>query len=183
MENNSTQLYTIGHSNLSITRFVELLGFYKIDTIVDVRSSPYSQYNPQFDRETLQSSLRLAGIRYRYAGDYLGGRPRDPACYKNGRLAEGKADYLHLVDYPQVMTKDFFLKGINYLIKLAEENRVAIMCSEEDPSICHRHHLIGKYLTSQGITVWHIRNDGNLVRDQALPNLTSLPPVEQPSLF
>lgn len=183
MNDSSITVFTIGHSHLTIDQLLELLNLHQISLVVDVRSAPYSQFAPQFNRETLEASLESVGLKYKYAGNYLGGRPRDPDCYKNGQLPEGKADYLHLVDYPKVMTKEFFQKGIQHLINLAQYERAAVMCSEEDPGICHRHHLIGRYLTSQGITVWHIRADGNMVRDQALPNLKSEPPVEQPTLF
>jgi len=176
-------IYSIGHSNLQIGKFLDLLKKFKIETLLDVRSSPYSQYNPQFNRETLQSALEGNAIQYKYTGDFLGGRPKDSTCYKDQKIPEGSADYLHLVDYPAVMTKDFFQKGINRLIEVARQEKVAIMCSEEDPSQCHRHHLIGKFLVSQDINVLHIRYDGNVVKDQLLPNLPEEPPAEQLSLF
>ena len=154
-----------------------------IDVLVDVRSSPYSQYSPQFNRETLANDLELAGIEYRFAGEYLGGRPKDPTCYKEGSIPDGKADYLNIVDYPAVMTKDWFIKGLNRLIEIGSKQRAAIMCSEEDPANCHRHHLVGKALVAQSIDVLHIRADGNLVRDQLLPNLSDEPPAEQLSFF
>lgn len=176
-------IYTIGHSNVPASKIIELLQSFDIKTLVDVRSSPYSQFCPQFNREDFAQKLNQAGIEYKYAGDYLGGRPKDPTCYKDGQIPEGHADYLHLVDYPKVMTKDFFQKGIKHLIKIAEEEKVVVMCSEEDPATCHRHHLIGRYLTQQGMLVLHIRGDGNTVKDQLLPTLVDEPPVEQLSLF
>ena len=81
------------------------------------------------------------------------------------------------------MTKDFFQKGIKHLIKIAGVERVVVMCSEEDPTMCHRHHLIGRYLSQQGFLVLHIRGDGNTVKDQLLSTLVDGPPVEQLSLF
>jgi len=179
----SNTIYTIGHSNTPAGRIIDLLRQHEIEVLVDVRSSPYSQYNPQFNRETFEQALKQAGLVYKYAGEYLGGRPKDPTCYKNGQLPDGHADYLHLVDYPAVMTKDFFRKGIQRLLALAETGRVAVMCSEEDPAQCHRHHLIGRYLVQQGLTVVHIRGDGNTIKDQFLPNLKEEPPAEQLSLF
>jgi uncharacterized protein (DUF488 family) len=129
------------------------------------------------------NTLKEAGIGYRFAGNYLGGRPKDPTCYKAKEKPDGSADYLHLVDYPTVMTKDFFQKGILRLIELAIDYRVAIMCSEEDPAHCHRHHLIGKYLAEKGATVLHIRSDGLCVKDQQLPDLPEEPPATQLKLF
>lgn len=178
-----SQIYTIGHSNVAANRIIELIQRFEIKVLLDVRSSPYSQYCPQFNREDFARKLKNAEIKYKYAGDYLGGRPKDAACYKDGQIPEGHADYLHLVDYLAVMTKDFFQKGIERLIGIAEKECLVVMCSEEDPSNCHRHHLIGRYLTSQGYTVLHIRGDGNIIKDQMLPNLNEEPPVEQLNLF
>ncbi len=180
----SQTVYTIGHSNVPASKILDLLRQFEIRALVDVRSAPYSQYVPQFNRETFEHTLRLAGIEYQYLGDALGGRPKDPSCYKNDQLPDGKADFLHLVDYPAVMTRDFFRQGIDQLLKLSNHGRTAVMCSEEDPAQCHRHHLIGRYLTQQGITVLHVRGDGSTVRDQQLPSLKKdEPPAEQLSLF
>ena len=51
-------IYTIGHSNYSIERFVEMLKKFKIDVVVDIRGTPYSKYNVQYDKEKLQETLR-----------------------------------------------------------------------------------------------------------------------------
>ena len=48
---NELRLYTIGHSNLPEQEFIRLLQKYEVRTLVDVRSTPYSKYNPQFNRE------------------------------------------------------------------------------------------------------------------------------------
>jgi uncharacterized protein (DUF488 family) len=50
-------LFTIGHSNHSIGRFVELLRLHGIEIVCDVRSTPYSRFNPQFNRESLTAAL------------------------------------------------------------------------------------------------------------------------------
>ncbi|WP_373027523.1 DUF488 family protein, partial [Sulfurimonas sp.] len=47
-------IYTIGHSIYEIEDFVELLKQNQINTIVDVRSTPYSKFAPQYNRETLK---------------------------------------------------------------------------------------------------------------------------------
>jgi uncharacterized protein (DUF488 family) len=183
MEEEKLTVYTIGHSIIPIEKFIALLQSAGIQTVIDVRSSPYSNYSPQFDRESLENSLKKNNFNYKFAGDYLGGRPKDPSCYKDGQIREGHADYLHLVDYPTVMIKDFFITGIERLLMIAKVEKVAVMCSEEDPAKCHRHHLIGKYLVKRDVIVLHIRGDGMIVRDQALPDLPDEPPTEQLKLF
>ena len=172
-------IYTIGHSNLSINIFIDLLLRKEINFLVDVRSSPYSKYNPQFNREAIKKTLQDAEIKYYFAGDSLGGRPKDPDCYKDKILPGDSADYLHLVDYKTVMTKEFFQNGIEKINKLSKEGRIALMCSEGDPTKCHRHHLIGNYLVKQGINVIHILSDGNEVNDKQLGDLSEDQQAEQ----
>jgi uncharacterized protein (DUF488 family) len=164
---NDVEIYTIGHSNLSGEALVNLLRQHRIQVVVDVRSMPYSQYAPQFNREALARTLSRAGIEYKYEGKRLGGRPEDPTCYKSGEVpASNKADYLRLVDYDEVAQRDWYKAGISDLLATAKERRTAILCSEEDPNRCHRHHLIAQTLLDIGVTVWHIRGSGALETPQ-----------------
>lgn len=145
-------LYTIGHSNQSVDRLIDLLRTHSIAVLIDVRSAPYSRFSPQFNHEALQRTIVAAGIRYVYAGDHLGGRPAESACY----------DESGQIDYQRVARQDFYQAGIARLIEYAAEDRTAIMCSEEDPNHCHRHKLIAQTLLERGIAVLHIRGDGRL---------------------
>lgn len=176
------RIYTIGHSNHDEQTFVALLVQHGIETLVDVRSAPYSRYSPHFNRESISHPLGAAGIGYAFAGNHLGGRPRDSTCYRNGVVPPPHSDYLKLVDYPAVAAKPWYLQAIEQLVQLADEQRVAIMCSEEDPLQCHRHHLIAQSLLERGIEVAHIRRTGELqpaeqVAQDDRPSLTqaSLP--------
>ncbi len=155
-------IYTIGHSNAPAARVVALLREQQIDLLVDVRSIPASRYAPQFNRRAFVRTLAEAGVRYAYMGDRLGGRPRDPACYKNGILPRGRADYLNLVDYANVAARPWYQRAVRDLMHMARARRTAIMCSEEDPRRCHRLHLIAQTLTTSGIAVYHIRHRGPL---------------------
>ena len=157
MPDNPTQIYTIGHSNSAASDFVDVLRRNGVQVIVDVRSAPYSQYAPQYNRETLAGTLADEGIDYLYAGEYLGGRPQDPTCYKHGRVPTGKVDYLKLVDYVEVAKRSWYRKGIERLIQIGSERPTAVMCTEEDPHNCHRYHLITPSLEARGLTVTHLR--------------------------
>jgi uncharacterized protein (DUF488 family) len=44
-------IYTIGHSKHPIDRFIALLRQHGIDALADVRSTPYSRFNPQFNKD------------------------------------------------------------------------------------------------------------------------------------
>jgi uncharacterized protein (DUF488 family) len=79
-------IYTIGHSTQPADRFIELLRRHDIEAVADVRSTPYSRLNPQFNREHIKSLLKEAGIAYAFLGEELGARSKDPAVYRNGRI-------------------------------------------------------------------------------------------------
>ena len=145
-------LFTVGHSNHSEEHFVNLLVQHAIQVLADVRTQPFSKYTPHFNRENLQDSLRLKRIKYLFMGDQLGGRPSGEQFYGT----DGHVLYYQLAD------ADFFLKGLERLQQGIQSFRVAMMCSEEDPSVCHRHRLVAKVLRQRGVPIQHIRDDGRL---------------------
>ncbi len=171
-------VFTVGHSNMTEDEFLELLEGHGIRTIVDVRTSPYSRFAPHFNQRELRSALRNRGIAYAFGGEKLGGRPSDPALYKDGVIPEGHADYLNLVDYPAVARQPWFREGVERLLELAADAPTAMMCSEEDPNRCHRHHLVAQALLKRGVVVRHIRKDGSFVKAALLE-----PPVVMKTLF
>lgn len=164
-------LYTIGHGNRKSSDFISLLKKFDIEYVIDVRSQPYSKFNPQFNQADLKYLLENNSIRYIFMGDTLGGRPQDSTCYDG----EGK------VDYEAVKTKEFFLNGLERLKTAYEKDiSVAIMCSESKPCECHRSKLIGRVLSEQNIVLSHITETGK-IKDQAtvINELNKgLPPVD-----
>ncbi len=145
-------LFSIGHSNATLERFLELLQQHKIDTVVDVRSQPYSRYNPHFSREALKKAVEAAGLRYLYLGDRIGGMPAD----KRFLLEDGSVDYAVLAE------SDPYLEGIEQLLQAGETNRVSFMCAEADYHHCHRYRLITRTLFERGIEVRHIMHSGEI---------------------
>ncbi len=158
------KLYTIGHSNHTLEKLIDLLKANGVDLLMDVRSAPYSRHNPQFNKDNLEVELPRRHIDYIFSGKHLGGRPPDPTCYKSRILPAEDTDYLHEVDYPEVMKRPWFEKGIDRLLEAATEHTIAILCSEEDPANCHRHHLIARYILEYfpEVEVRHIRGDGTV---------------------
>ena len=142
-----SSIYSIGHGNKSIEDFIKELREYSIAYVIDVRSKPYSRWNPQFNQPKLQSELEQAEITYVFMGDTLGGLPADQSCFDN----EGK------VVYEIVKSKAFFQDGLERLLK-AHSKRInlAIMCSEAKPEECHRSKLIGRELLIHSVSVNHI---------------------------
>jgi uncharacterized protein (DUF488 family) len=166
--NDGPCLFTVGHSNQTQDSFVALLVTHGVQVLVDVRSHPYSRYVTHFNREELQSAVQRQGIRYGFFGRELGGRPDDESFY----------DERGHVLYFRVAQNSAFLDAIGRLEAGIREQRVAIMCSEEDPAVCHRHLLVGRVMAQRGTTILHIRGDGTLQTDAEIG-----PSEIQPSLF
>jgi uncharacterized protein (DUF488 family) len=160
----STPIYTIGYGSRSIEEFTGLLQQHHIAYLIDVRSKPYSSYKPEFSKNALERQLEAIGIQYVFMGDTLGGQPVIPSCY----TPDGK------IDYARLREKDFYREGIQRLQKASQQgSRVALMCSEAKPEMCHRAKLIGETLASLGVEVAHIDEKGELIsQEEALLRLT-----------
>lgn len=151
-------LYTVGHSNHSFERFLELLRAHGIEVLVDIRSQPYSKYTPYFDSDQLVKTLPNEGIKYLFLGKELGGRPENTSFYD----AEGHVVYARMASSPE------FLAGVERLDHGARKFRVALLCGEEDPTSCHRRLLVARVMGERGFEVTHIRGDGRLQAEDQL---------------
>lgn len=151
-------LFTIGHSNHTLETFLELLRTNRIAVLADTRSQPYSRFAPHFNARELGGEVTKAGLRYLALGKELGGRPEEAEFYD----ADGYVLYGRLAESPT------FLQGVAQLETEAGQRRVAILCSEENPSVCHRRLLITRVLTARGVPVCHIRGDGRVQTETEL---------------
>lgn len=147
----TNKLFTIGHSTHTVDQFLGLLKKHGITAVCDVRSMPYSQHNPQFNRESLKEVLNARGISYVFLGKELGARSDNPACYING-----KVQYNYLAEEPA------FREGLRRVKKGMQSFQVALMCAEKDPLTCHRTILVCRELRAESIEIVHILADGSL---------------------
>lgn len=163
-------IYTIGYGSRDINAFLDVLRAHRIQYLIDVRSSPYSSYKPEFSTNALQTFLESHEIRYLFMGKALGGQPDDEDCYTDGK-----------VDYEKVAGRTFYRQGIERLQKASRQGQcVALMCSEGKPENCHRSKLIGQTLTAEGLEILHIdEQDVVISQKDVLSRLTG----GQPSLF
>lgn len=145
----SNPIFTIGHSTHPIEHFLRLLGLHQIEAVADVRSSPFSRMNPQYNRENLQDSLATAGIHYVFLGKELGARSEDPSCYLNDK-----------VQYDRLAKTALFRAGVDRVVEGANNYRVALMCAEKEPMDCHRTILVARELNEMGMEIRHILADG-----------------------
>ncbi len=140
-------IYSIGHGNKQIDAFINELKSFDISYLLDIRSNPYSKWNPAFNKQPLETTLKEHNITYVFLGDKLGGLPSDRSCYDES----GK------VVYERIKEKDFFREGLKRLLRANEKQvRLAVMCSESKPEECHRSKLVGQELLKSGVSMNHI---------------------------
>lgn len=168
MTEQHSSVFTIGHSTHSLDAFVALLKQHGVTALADVRSAPFSRFNPQFNKDALARDLKARGIWYVFLGRELGARADDRSLYENGR-----------VRYARLAQTDHFKRGIARVIEGATEHRIALMCAEKEPLECHRTLLVARALDAQGVEVAHILGDGRLESHGAamerLLDVTGLP--------
>jgi uncharacterized protein (DUF488 family) len=142
-------ILTIGHSTRTIDEFLELLKTYEVTMLLDVRSVPRSRHNPQFNKETLPSTLKHNGIKYVHMPEIGGLRRPKPdsvnTAWRN-KSFRGYADYMQTKEFTEQLLK---------IIALARGNCLAIMCAEALPWRCHRS-LIADALAVRHVKVEHI---------------------------
>ncbi len=146
------RIYTIGHSNHKWETFAHLLIQQGVELLVDIRSNPVSRFAPFANIRKLPSLLEEISVGYEFMGRALGGKPADRSLYD----ANGKPDY------HKMRQRDEFQEAIDRLARMASRRRTAILCSEEDPSQCHRLLLLGPSLEENEFELAHIRADGSV---------------------
>lgn len=151
--------YSVGHSTYEIEFFISLVQRYDINCIVDVRSTPYSKYSPQFNKENLGKSLRRAGIKYLSFGEEFGARRNEQdLLFKDGK-----------VDFGKVIKSDSFSTGVNRIKNgISKDLVIGIMCAEKDPFECHRFALVARGLKDNGVETEHILSNGELITNRDL---------------
>lgn len=153
----SRKIFTIGHSNHYIEKFIQLLKKHQVTAIADVRSSPYSRYLSHFNKAELEFYLKDAEISYVFLGKELGARPQDENCYVDGKAI-----------YEKIAARKLFREGIKRVVKGSDKYNIALMCAEKDPIICHRAVLVCQHLRNYDLDINHIHPDSSLELHQKL---------------
>jgi uncharacterized protein (DUF488 family) len=153
------RIYTIGSSVHTTDEFISLLNKYQIDAVADVRSVPYSQHTPQYNKEELSRVLKEKTINYLDFSKEFGARRKENDAYTNNR-----------VDFKKVIKLPDFMYGIERINAGIDKGyTIALLCTEKDPLDCHRFSLVSRALIdSLGIIVDHILFDGELLNQHDL---------------
>jgi len=127
-----------------------MLRYYNINCVVDIRGTPYSKYNIQYNKETIRDTLIKEGFVYIYMAKEFAAKRENKVSYNKERYS----------DFEKVIYEEDFKKGINRLRVGCEKGyRIALLGAMQDPIRCHRSILVGRELVKHGFIVKHILDD------------------------
>jgi len=148
-----SKIYTIGCSIHTLDEFISLLNKHNINAVADVRSIPYSQHTPQYNKEVLIKALKGKSIHYLDFSKEFGARRNEEDAYTNNR-----------VDFKKVVKLPIFIHGIERIdTGISKGYNIALLCTEKNPLDCHRFSLVSKALIEKlNINVEHILFNGEI---------------------
>lgn len=146
------EIFTIGYAGFEIENFIKVLKEHHINSLIDVRSSPFSKIYSDYNKPLLHKTLQNRGIIYRNYNREFGARQEDKMYYPNGYL-----------DFSMFTRSRMFIEGMEKIIKAIPLGyKFVLMCSEKDPITCHRTIMVGKAFFDKGISINHILSDGQI---------------------
>lgn len=134
---------TVGYSQKTMDDLLNSLKAAEAKVLVDVRKSPQSMYRPEFNKDALERELKTKGIGYVHLPDL--GIPRE----LRDEVYGGKTTAKSVLDqYERDVLRNGGLHNLMESVK--GKGTFAVMCTEVDPTNCHRH-KIAEALTEEGL--------------------------------
>ncbi len=151
-------IYTIGYTAFSINEFIETIKHYNINCVIDVRSSPFSNYYSDYNKDALERTLKQHNILYRNYANEFGARQTNSDFYSGD-----------IVDFDKFIKSTQFLQGVSKIKKGIECGyNFVLMCAEKDPIKCHRSIMLGKGFSNSSFEVKHIISKNELESQKEL---------------
>ena len=151
-------LFTLGHGTASAAELTRLLRGGGITRLVDVRTAPGSQRNPDVTRAELAQWLPGSGVEYRW-------EPRLGGWRKAARDSPDTALHHHsFAGYAAHMRSPQFLAAVDALLDEAASTPTAVMCAESVWWRCHRRMIADFVELVRQLPVLHLMHDGRRQR-------------------
>jgi uncharacterized protein (DUF488 family) len=124
------QVFTIGYEQATQAAVIDALRDAGVELLADVRYLPLSR-RPGFSKSGLKAAAEAAGIAYRHFKQ-LGTPAEGREAARRGDHAGLERVYAGQLELPEAMAQMAELREI------AQDKRVALLCYERDPAVCHR---------------------------------------------
>lgn len=149
----------MGHSTRSLEEFLDVLHGHRIAVVVDVRKLPGSNRCPQFNQDSLRPALAKSGVGYSWIEGLTGRRPVSRTVPFEVDAWWQNRGFHNYADH--ALGREF-ADALEQVCALAEDQRVALMCSEAVWWRCHRR-IIADHLMARGKHVSHIMGKDKVV--------------------
>ncbi len=144
------EIFTIGYTAFQLEEFFTVLKKYNINSIIDVRSSPFSKFYSEYNTDNLSAESKKRGFAYRNYKIEFGARQPEIKYYPNGYL-----------DFSLFTQSDAFKSGLDRIISANDLGyRFVLMCAEKEPVTCHRVIMVAREFYKKGFDVKNILADG-----------------------
>ena len=150
--------FTVGHSDRSLSDFIDLIAGAGIAHLADIRKMPMSRANPQFNHDVLAQALFEAGITYEHVASLGGLRGRDRRVpFEVNALWQNRSFH----NYADYALSPEFHAGLQHILQQGAGARLTVMCSEAVWWRCHRR-IVADHLLAHGCQVLHIMGLGKV---------------------
>ncbi|MGL4990125.1 MAG: DUF488 family protein [Sarcina sp.] len=155
------EVFAIGHSNYPFEKLIKMLKEHNVNCVVDIRETPYSRYNVQYNKEVFELRLKQEGFIYIYMGVGFGAKRQSKESYLNKVYA----------DFELVKEEKSFIESVQRVKNgIKKGYKIALLGAMQEQIRCHRSILIGRVLYSQGIDVKYILHEGGLATQDDIEN-------------
>lgn len=144
------EIFTIGYTAFQIDDFFDVLKKYSINSVIDVRSTPFSKFHSEYNSDVLSKELTKRGLAYRNYKKEFGARQLETKYYPRGYM-----------DFSLFTKSDVFRSGLNKIVNASGMGyRFVLMCAEKEPVTCHRVIMVAREFHKEGFAVKNILSDG-----------------------
>jgi len=136
-----TDFFTIGYEGWNVFELIQILKKYSIKTVIDIRITPFSSYNKQYNKNNLKEVFRFNDIVYFHAK--LLGNPKRFWDKKDWKILYGNM----IKPLLPTLLKEFKMM----------KAPIVLLCREKHPENCHRI-IVANELAKHGFIGKHLRN-------------------------
>ena len=130
----TADFFTVGYTGRKTEEMLDTLAAHGVRTLVDVRQNAVSMYRPDLSKGNLAKAVGQRGMVYEHMPEL--GVPRD---IRAKAIDAGTRDVIWEW-YDKHVVEPHFGANLHRFLNCVE-HPVALMCTELDPSECHRHRI------------------------------------------
>lgn len=154
------EIFTIGYTAFQLEDFFGILKRYNINSVIDVRSSPFSKFHSEYNTDQLSLELKKRGFAYRNYKNEFGARQSERKYYPHGYL-----------DFSLFTKSEAFRSGMKKIMNASEMGyRFVLMCAEKNPITCHRVIMVAREFYKEGYTVKNLLANGEFYTQEDIEN-------------